>query len=361
MVAQALVLVGGAITTWLVATVVAPGIFHEHLRQAGVGHTASESTHVEEAFSSALIIALAVALAASVLMALAVTGYFTTRVQRSITAVAQSASRIAKGQYGSRVPSPSLGFEFDELADTINELAQRLGDVEVTRRRLLADLAHEMRTPLASIEAHLEAIEDGVRELDADTLAVLHSGTQRLHRLADDINAVSRAEEGRLEVRPAPNSPRTLLDSAQAAARDAYRDKGVHLVVDAGTTPQVLVDPERLGQVLGNLLENALRHTPTGGQVRLTASSAEKGWVELAVADTGTGIAPEALGHVFERFYRADPARSGSQGGSGIGLTISRALVEAHGGRLSAASPGLGSGATFTIRIPSWEPGQTGP
>jgi signal transduction histidine kinase len=352
LVAQSLVLVAGALTTWLVATTVGPGIFHEHLQQAGVAHTPTESAHVEEAFTSALLIALGVALAASVVMALAVTAYFTTRVQRSTTAVAHSASRIAHGNYESRVPNPGLGSEFDQLADTINELAQRLGDVEVTRRRLLADLAHEMRTPLASIEAHLEAVEDGVRRLDAETLAVLHTGTQRLHRLADDINAVSRAEEGQLEIRPAATSSTALLTKAEAAARQAYRDKAVRLVVHAETTPDLWADPDRLGQVLGNLLDNALRHTPVGGTVTVTARMPEAGWVDLTVADTGTGIAPEVLPHIFERFYRADPARASTEGGSGIGLTISRALVEAQGGSLTAMSDGPGQGSTFTVRLP---------
>lgn len=351
--AQALVLLAGAATTWVVASMVAPGTFHTHLQHAGVGHTAAEAIHVERAFNDSLLIALGVALVTSVLMALGVTAYFTRRVQRSTAAVAESAVDIASGQYRARVPSPGLGSEFDVLATTINELAERLGDVETTRRRILADLAHEMRTPLASIEAHLEAVEDGVRELDEATLAVLHSNTRRLQRLAEDISAVSQAEEGRLESRPVPTMAGTLLESAAAAARDAFDAKGVELLVDADTVAgPVLVDPQRMAQVLGNLLDNALRHTPPGGTVKLTAGQPERRWVELKVGDTGEGIDPAHLPHVFERFYRADAARARSRGGSGIGLTISRALVEAHGGRLSASSGGLGAGATFTVRLP---------
>lgn len=351
--AQALVLLAGAATTWVVASMVAPGTFHTHLQHAGVGHTAAEAIHVERAFNDSLLIALGVALVTSVLMALGVTAYFTRRVQRSTAAVAESAVDIASGQYRARVPSPGLGSEFDLLATTINELAERLGDVETTRRRILADLAHEMRTPLASIEAHLEAVEDGVRELDEATLAVLHSDTSRLQRLAEDISAVSQAEEGRLESRPVPTMAGTLLESAAAAARDAFDAKGVELLVDADTVAgPVLVDPQRMAQVLGNLLDNALRHTPPGGTVKLTVGQPDRRWVELKVGDTGEGIDPAHLPHVFERFYRADAARARSRGGSGIGLTISRALVEAHGGRLSASSEGLGEGATFTVRLP---------
>lgn len=362
LVAQALVLLAGAATSWVVASLVAPGIFHEHLVEAGVGHSSAEAAHVEEAFGSALIISMAVALLTSVLMALMVTGYFTRRVQRSTTHVSHAASRIAEGHFGARVPSPGLGPEFDQLATTINDLAERLGDVEGTRRRILADLAHEMRTPLATIEAHLEALEDGVRTLDEPTLGALHGGTQRLHRLAEDIGAVSRAEEGQLDSRPVRTHPQRLLEAAAAAAQDAYDSGQVRLTVEAaGPLPDVNVDPERLGQVLANLLDNALRHTPSGGSVRLSASRPGNHWVELDVTDSGEGIAPEHLPHVFERFYRADPARRRQPGssGSGIGLTISRALVEAHGGSLSAHSAGPGQGATFTIRLPAadgWSP-----
>ena len=354
--AQALVLLAAAATSWVVATIVAPGIFHDHLLQAGAGHSSAETAHIEEAFSSSLIISFAVALLASVLMALLVTGYFTRRVQHSTTQVSHAAARIADGQFDARVPSPGLGPDFDQVADTINELAERLGDVERTRRRILADLAHEMRNPLATIEAHLEALEDGVRDLDEATLQALHAGTQRLHRLAQDISAVSRAEEGQLDSRPVPTSPQQLLQSSADAAQDAYDAARVRLTVEtSGPLPDIHVDPERMGQVLANLLENALRHTPPGGTVRLSATRPDHHWVELNVTDSGEGIAPEHLPHVFERFYRADPARRHQPGssGSGIGLTISRALVEAHGGGLSAHSAGPGHGATFSIRLPA--------
>jgi len=353
LIAQTLVLLAGAATSWLVASAVGPGIFHEHLRRAGVGHTSAEAGHVEEAFASALIIALGVALTASVLLALGVTAFFTRRVQRSTNAVADSASRIAHGHYDSRVPSPGLGAEFDQLADTINDLAQRLDDIESTRRRLLADLAHEMRTPLSSIEAHLEAVEDGIRPLDGATLEVLHSNTGRLHRLAEDITAVSKAEEGGLDIRPVTTPIGGIVQAATAAAQDAFTAKRVTLHVDVGHEATVLADRDRMAQVMANLLDNALRHTPSGGRVSVGVHHPDPHWVEITVSDNGEGIEPEHLAHIFERFYRADPARSRARGGSGIGLTISRALVEAHGGGLSAASGGHGHGARFTARLPT--------
>lgn len=352
LVAQALVLVAGALTSWLVASAVGPRIFSDHLRRAEVPHTSTEAGHVEEAFGTALLISLWVALVASVLMALVVTWYFTRRLYRSIAAVTDSASEIAAGHYGSRLPSPGLGEEFDNLAGTFNELAQRLDAVESTRRRMLADLAHEMRTPLATLDAHFEALEDGVRELDAATLSVLRSSTSRLGRLAEDIKAVSLAQEGRIEIRLESASPSELTDRAVREARDRYHAKGVELIEAVTTDVSVRVDPDRIGQALGNLLDNALRHTPPGGTVTLGCHAAGR-WVDFVVRDSGEGVAPEHLSQVFDRFYRADASRSRAQGGSGIGLTITKALVDAHGGRISVESPGIGQGATFTVRLPA--------
>jgi len=359
LVAQALVLVAAAVTSWLVATVVGPRVFRDHLRMAGVAHTAAESEHVNEAFDTALLIALGVALLASVVLALAVTWYFTGRLRRSIGVVTASAAEIAHGNYGLRLPAPELGREFDTLAETFNELAQRLDGVETLRQRMLADLAHEMRTPLATLDAHLEALEDGVRSLDDETLTVLRSNTRRLGRLAQDINAVSRAQEGAVDVRPVPSAPGRLVAEAVRAARDRFREKGVSLVEQVATDAPVDVDPERMAQVLGNLLDNALRHTPPGGTVTVSCRAADRS-VELVVADTGEGIAPEHLPYLFDRFYRVDSARGRAQGGNGIGLTVTRALVQAHGGHVSAASAGPGAGATFTVSLPAaWSHGRS--
>ena len=353
LIAQALVLMAGALTSWLVASAVGPAIFRDHLQRARVAHSAAETAHVDEAFAAALIISLLVALLASVVLALAVTWYFTRRVQRSIMAVAATAAEIATGRYSSRVPSPGLGGGVDQLVGTFNQLAHRLDTTEITRRRMLADLAHEMRTPLGTLDAHLEALEDGVRELDEATLLVLRSSTHRLGRLAQDISAVSRAEEGNLEIRPVPIDSGDLIKTAGQEARDNYRAKGVDLNADVATDTRVLADPERMVQVLGNLLDNALRHTPQGGSVTLASKGVDDKWVEFVVQDSGEGIEPEHLSNVFDRFYRADTARNRENGGSGIGLAIAKALVEAHGGGISAHSPGRGRGATFTVRLPS--------
>ena len=360
LVAQALVLIACALTTWLVASVAGPSIFHDHLSQAGLGHTATEEQHVEEAFASALLLSIALALLTSVLAALAVSWYFSRRVQRSIGSVADAASQIAAGRYGARVRDPGLGGEFTTLAATYNQLAERLEATEVTRRRMLADLAHEMRTPLATVDAHLEAVEDGVRELDGDTLGVIRASTRRLRRLAEDMTSVSRAEEGDLDVTLRTVDPGALASAAGDTARDLFTAKGVHLETNLGTSDRVRVDPERMGQVLGNLLDNALRHTPPGGTVTLSCRRNGR-WVEYAVTDTGEGVTAEHLPHLFDRFYRADSARDRNHGGSGIGLAIAKALVEAHGGGISASSPGAGAGSTFTVRLPAAPPVASSP
>lgn len=352
LVAQGLVLGAGALTSWVVATAVGPGIFRTHVRMSGVAHSAAEAKHVNEAFAAALLISLIVALLTSAGLALAVTWYFTRRTQRSIAQVTASATEIAHGNYGLRIPTPSLGREFDTLAETFNELAHRLDSVETIRRRMLGDLAHEMRTPLATLDAHLEALEDGVRELDPPTLAVLRASSHRLGRLAEDITAVSLAQEGAIEIRTVPTAPRQLTAAAVRAAGDRYTSKGVKLTEDVTTDVQVAVDPERMAQILGNLLDNALRHTPAEGEVRLAARTIGS-QVEFVVTDTGEGIAPEHLPYVFYRFYRVDTARSRDRGGSGIGLTVTKALVQAHGGRISVQSAGPGHGATFTVTLPA--------
>lgn len=349
--AQGLLLLAGAGTAWLVALAIGPGIFHQHMVEAGGTHTPAELDHIERGFRDSLVVALSTGLVAAVLIALVVTWWFSRRLHTSTTAVATSTTRISHGHYDTRVPTVGLGQEFDHLADTVNELATRLEHVEQTRTRLLADLAHEMRTPLASIDAHLEAIEDGVRTTDPVTMAVLRGNSRRLHRLADDITTVSRAEEGRLDLRLTPTAVADLLRGAASAAADAYAAAGVTLRTEVNTPATIDADPDRISQVLTNLLDNALHHTSAPGVVTLTARRGHNHTVELVVTDTGTGISEADLPHIFERFYRADPARQ-HRGGSGIGLTISRAIIDAHGGTLVATSNGPGRGATFTATLP---------
>jgi two-component system sensor histidine kinase BaeS len=350
--AQVLVVLAGALTAWFVAAAVGPPLFREHLERAGTAASSPETQHAEEAFRSANVISLSVALLAALVAAFGVSVYVTRRVGRSVGAVAEAAAGLAGGHYEARVPPPALGEEFDALARSFNQMAARLGSVEATRRRLLADLAHEMRTPVATLDGYLEGVEDGVTTLDGDTVAMLRTQTQRLVRLAEDVSAVSRAEEHQLALSIRPQSPVRLLEDAASTAGSGFADKGVELHVDVPPgLPTVDADADRVGQVLANLLGNALRHTPTGGSVTLAARAAQGG-VELAVRDTGEGIPAQHLPHVFERFYRADSARDRARGGSGIGLAITKALVEAHGGHVAVSSEGPGTGSEFVVWLP---------
>ncbi len=351
--AQTLTAVVSAATLWLVAAMVGPPLFRQHLHEATVHVDAETSRHVEQAYTSASAVAVGVALLASLAAALAVSAYVSRRIAGPVTRLAAAAGAVAAGRYDTHVPEPALGAEFTALTASFNAMAQRLDAVETTRRRLLADLAHEMRTPVSTLDAYLEGLEDGVVSVDAATLTMLRTQTGRLARLADDITAVSRAEEHQLDLHPAPVQPADLVAEAVAAADDRFADAGVTLRKDVGAQlPDLHVDPDRIAQVLGNLLDNALRHTPAGGEVIVTARATPHG-VEVAVRDTGEGIPAEHLPHVFERFYRVDAARDRARGGSGIGLAIVKALVEAHGGAVTASSPGIGHGATFTVTLPA--------
>ncbi len=350
--AQTLVLVASTLTAWLIAANIGPSIFHQHLARANVGATPAQIIHTERAYQSANAISLSLALLAALVAALGVSVYQTRRIGKSVATIAAAASDVAGGHYDIRVPGSGLGPEFYALAAAFNQMAGRLGSVERTRRRLLADLGHEMRTPVATLEAYLEALEDGVATLDAGTSELLRSQTRRLARLSEDISTVSRAEEGQVRLAKDSVHPELVAAAAVNAAAEAYEAKGVRLVSDiAAGLPELWLDSERIGQVLGNLLDNALRHTPAGGTVTISAATTRTGEVALSVADTGDGIPPEHLAHIFERFYRVDTARDRTHGGSGIGLAIAKALIEAHSGQLSVTSPGIGQGSTFRILL----------
>lgn len=355
--AQALVLIAGGVSTWVVALVAGPPLFREHLHRAGMPRQSSEQFHAEQAYRYATAISIAAAILVAGLTAFVVTAYLSRRVQRSVTEVSAAANAIAAGRYDIRVCPPHLGQEFDDLARAFNQMAQRLQSVESTRRQLFGDLAHEIRTPVSVLEAYIEAIEDGVKALDPNTVAMLRAQAGRLVRFSADFAALAQAEEAHLTITPGRLDVRELIDTVTAAAADNYAAKNVGLTTRVSPTPALWADGQRLAQVLGNLLDNALRHTPSGGHVHIGAA-AEPDAVVFTVHDDGEGVAGEHLPRLFERFYRADAARGRDRGGAGVGLAIAKALTEAHGGRISAASAGLGTGTTFTVSIPTRLPPQ---
>ena len=350
---QSMVLIAGALTTGLVAMLVGPPIFHYHLLQSGHEENSPELVHIERGYLQASLIAMGVGLLIAMIAATAVTWFLTRRLRHPLEQMARAARELSRGHYATRVPDVGSGTELDTLAEAFNAMASRLEGTEDTRRRMLSDLAHELRTPIATLGAYHDGLHDGIADVGPESRAVLAEQTHRLARLADDIDEVSSAEEGRLTLDLRPHAVSDLLWAAHDALRDPYADKGVNLLVDttgsAGLT--VTVDRTRIAQVLANLLSNALRHTPPGGLVTLSAAR-HADEAALIVRDNGDGIPPDQLPHVFERFYRGDTARTRDRSGSGIGLTISKALIDAHGGILTATSDGPGHGAELTVYLP---------
>lgn len=262
-----------------------------------------------------------------------------------------AARAIARGDLGSKVRVRSQD-EVGELAASFNHMSEELARTRDLRRQLSADLAHELRTPLSIILGHAEAVQDGVLPPNRETLGLIHDEAARLSRMVEDLRLLSLAEAGELRLQRAPTAPRAMLERAAAAQAPRARQKEIDLGWEAeGGLAEVNVDADRLAQVLDNLLDNALRHTPQGGRIHLRAAAGLTG-PRFSVADSGPGIADEDLPRVFERFYRTDPARSREQGGSGLGLAIAKSIVEAHGGRIWAESP-LGSGALFIFELPA--------
>jgi two-component system sensor histidine kinase BaeS len=350
--AQALVVAVGALTLILVAAAVAPGLLHRHTAQMMDSMSGRMGRDLDQALAATLSLSLLIAVGAALLASLAISWFITRRLTAPVAQMAAVAGRVAGGDYAARVPASRLGVEFAALDNAFNQMAATLEDTERRRRELLADLAHELRTPIATVDSFLEGIEDGIIPADADTWRTLRQQADRLRRLVDDIDSVSRAEERRLDLRRRPVHLDDAIDDALRAAAVVFADKGVALAHRPHSTPvAVQADPDRLREILENLLGNALRHTPPGGTVTVTTSRRPHE-VDVTVADTGEGIAAEHLNHLFDRFYRADPARSRHGGGSGIGLTIARALAQAHGGSLHAASDGVGRGAVFTLTLP---------
>ncbi|AGF72192.1 sensor histidine kinase [Corynebacterium halotolerans] len=351
--AQVLVVTVSLIAAAAVASLVGPPLFHHHLLMADRSDPALELLHVEQAYRDAGLITLAVAVPTALICALLASLWLSRRLRTPLQGLTRAATTVAGGNYRVRVPAGNAGPEVTTLAHAFNTMAHRLEHTEEVRRQLLSDLAHEMSTPVSVLAVYLDGLQDGVVDWSPATQAVMAEQLKRLTRLIEDIDDVSRAQEDRIDLDLAEEPLGELLRAATAAVREDYQAKGVGLQVEVGTSGvTVLVDRQRFGQVMGNLLSNALRHTPTGGQVTVSAVRQGSGTVLIEVADTGEGLTGDQLGHVFERFYRGDTARGRDNGGSGIGLTISRALVEAHGGALTATSAGPGAGAVFTIRLP---------
>ena len=268
----------------------------------------------------------------------------------SVRALNSAAHRLGMGDLSERVPSPGRD-EIGQLGHTFNAMAQRLENAEEQRRNMTADVAHELRTPLSNIRGYVEAVRDGLLEPTGDTLDTIHEQVMYLSHLVEDLKLLAETEAEDFRLNREPDSLEDAIRRSADAFRPRAESKDVAIDIEVPSElPLVEFDRTRIAQVVGNLLENAIRHTPSGGVVTVSAK-VEESLARVMVADSGEGIAPEAVAHVFERFYRVDPSRTRTTGGVGLGLTIAKQLVEAHGGSIRAAST-TGKGSRFIFDLP---------
>ncbi len=309
-------------------------------------------------FRGAFLDALGLSLLASFAVALAASLLISRRLTAPLHALRQVSQRIAAGHYSERVKLPSNLSEpenLDELgllAVNFNQMAEQLEQTEAMRRQLIGDVAHELRTPLTAIKGSMEGLIDGVLPAEPETFQQIYREADRLQRLVLDLEELSRVEGGAYSLKRKLISMEALINSVVQRLKWQFEEKGVRLTVNATENlPLAKADEDRIGQVLINLLGNALQYTPEGGEVRIAVTKQYKE-IQVMVQDTGIGIPPEHLDKIFTRFYRVDKSRSRAHGGSGIGLTIAKHWVEAHGGRIWAQSEGEGKGSVFTFTLP---------
>ncbi len=282
--------------------------------------------------------------------------FFTRRAFAPMRELTETAERLGKGELDQRVRTDHRG-EVGQLASAFNTMASELEAEETRRRRLTADIAHELRTPLTNIRGYLEAVKDGVVEPDADTIDTLHNETLHLSTLVEDLRLLAIADAGALKLEMYPDRVETIVENVVQASKPRSLDAGVELVSDiTDGLPLVKIDRTRMIQVMQNLIENAIQHSPPDSQVAVRVEqSEESGNVQISVSDQGDGISEADIGHVFDQFYRVDTSRTRSTGGAGLGLTIVKRLVEAHGGSISVTSE-IGDGSTFVVELSGCRP-----
>jgi signal transduction histidine kinase len=302
----------------------------------------------QASFNEALLLALLAAGVVAILVSL----LLSRGVVAPVRVLTTASQRIADGHYGERVQSTGSD-ELGQLAHSFNQMAEKLEEVESMRRQLIGDVSHELRTPLTAIKGSMEGLMDGVLPAAPETYQQIHQEADRLARLVDDLQELSRVEAGAypLDIRPVAVS--MLIQTTVKRFAAQVQAKGIELRPDLlADLPPVLADQDRITQVLTNLVGNALQYTPQGGRVAILCKQ-HGNEIQISIADSGIGIPTAHLPNLFTRFYRVDKSRSRQAGGgSGIGLTIARHLVEAHGGRIWAESAGDGQGSTFTFALP---------
>ncbi len=317
----------------------------------GNGSNAPTDEEINQRFQDALHESLLWASAAAIVASLVMSAFVTWRITRPINAMVGASQRIANGHYTERLPKHARD-EIGDLITSFNQMAESLQQTEAMRQQLIADITHELKTPLTTIMGMMEGLEDGVMAANPATYHLVHQEAERLRRLVQDLQELSRIEGGQIALNLADHAPAELVKFATDRLAPQFADKNITLSVNLPPTlPCVRTDHERTGQVLINLLGNALQYTPAGGHVAVTAQAHDH-QVRFAVQDSGIGLTEADLSKIFQRFYRVDKSRSRASGGSGIGLTIARHWIESQGGTIWAESAGPNLGSTFYFTLP---------
>jgi two-component system sensor histidine kinase BaeS len=355
LIAQLVILGVGALTLSITAYLVAPGLFSHHLAQLG-DNSPMLRIHTHEAFISSMSRALIFAGIASLIATTLIGWVFVRRVADPIEQLANAADDLAARVYPVELPSGGFSREMRKLNDAFERMSSDLQLSEERRVNLLADLAHELRTPLATINAYIDGLEDGVVPASAESWTTLRLQISRLNRLVEDLKAASATDEHSMSMHFVPVDLDELIRSAMAIFEARCEVEAKQLRYNQSPeTLMVKADLERFGQVFINLLDNACRHTSPSGIIEISVTDLGQE-IAIEIADDGTGINQESLGRVFERFFREDLSRKVNNTGSGLGLTIARNIVQLHRGTIDATSPGRLGGATFVIVMPKLNP-----
>lgn len=287
----------------------------------------------------------------AILLAVLFTFFLSRRISAPVKALSVAARRLGQGDLTQRLHIKEKG-EMGELAQAFNSMATDIGQAKELQRNMIADVAHELRTPLSNIKGYLEAISDGVVQPDSATISSLAEEATHLSRLVDDLQELSLSEAGELKLTKQKEDIVALIKRIVATKQTQAADKSIILTTAMpDELPLVEIDRQRISQVLRNLLENAIAHTASNGSIKVAAEK-DGQWLRISVIDNGEGIPEKDLPFIFERFYRVDKSRTRATGGSGLGLTIARRFVEAHGGKIEVQSQsGVGSQFTFTLPI----------
>lgn len=352
------VILAGAATMFVVGTVVTRSVYENRLGGFGLGRGRTRQdrisqTELQTVLDESLVPALTAGAGAALVSAVIVAWFVGRRVLRPLDEVRAATKRMAAGDYSVRVPVPAE-VELASLADDVNELGDHLASTEQRRTRLLAEVTHELRTPITVIRGQMEGLIDGVIEPTDEVYVAVTDEASRVQRLVDDLTTLSRSDEGTLQFDTTDLDLAGLARDAAERLRPQFEHSGVRLETDR--TQDVVLpvrgDRDRLTQIVTNLLGNALAHTPSDGTVTLTAGrEASMNWID--VDDTGPGVEPGERERIFDRFYRGSDAGATNRQGRGLGLTIARSLARAHGGDVTVRATRSGTGATFRLTIPA--------